>query len=254
MTRLDWEEISHITKVDPAKELPGDLGVLDATDLVMVGGSDAVTADNTADAIRAIRDAFPDMGVIQEPYRSEHVSRETVELADAVGLAAVFNGDRDHFVGKHLDHFAHLASKPDDVVGSSVPLVGDLVSSKARSAVADVADKMVGEGYVIQNLDSKAAKRTGVDGAFTPEEVAGAALAAESFYGFPVFYVEYSGTYGGPEDVAAAAEYLDETQLVYGGGIRSGEQSREILDAGADAIVVGDCFHDDPERYRETAL
>nr|WP_235007303.1 geranylgeranylglyceryl/heptaprenylglyceryl phosphate synthase [Haloarcula mannanilytica] len=60
------------------------------------------------------------------------------------------------------------------------------------------------------------------------------------------FYIDYSGTHGGPEDVNAAAKYLDETCLFYGGGIESHQQTTEILNAGADAVVVGDCFHENP--------
>ena len=249
---IDWDGISHITKIDPAKSLPSDLGVLAGTDLVIVGGSDGVTETNTLEAIEAIDDAFPSLPVFQEPYRSDHVSRATIEAADYLAVPAVYNGDRDHFVGKHVDLFTDVGRKPDDLLGASIPVVGDLISSKGADAIADLATNLVGEGYVIQHLDSAAATTAGVEAAYTPDQVAGAALATETFYGFPIFYVEYSGTYGGPEDVEAAARYLEETALVYGGGIDSREKALEILAAGADAIVVGDCFHDDPETFRET--
>ncbi|AGB36516.1 heptaprenylglyceryl phosphate synthase [Natronococcus occultus] len=249
---IDWDAISHVTKVDPAKPLPSDLGALEGTDLVLVGGSDDVTEANSLAAIERVADSFPSLPVCQEPYSSDHVSRETVEAADAVSIPAVYNGDRDHFVGKHLELFTEVGKKPDELLGSSVPLVGELIASKGVDVVAELADKLVGEGYVVQHLDSTAAAVSGVNAKYTPEEVAGAALATESFYGFPIFYVEYSGTYGGTEDVEAAARYLEETTLLYGGGIDSAEKTREVLEAGADAVVVGDCFHDDPETFRET--
>jgi phosphoglycerol geranylgeranyltransferase len=249
---IDWDEITHVTKVDPAKPLPSDLDVLEGTDLVLVGGSDNVTEANSLEAIERVADAFSEVPVFQEPYSSSHVSRDTVEAADAVSIPAVYNGDRDHFVGKHVDLFTEVGQKPDELLGSSVPLVGNLIASKGVEVVAELADKLVGEGYVVQHLESTAAAVSGVDATYTPEEVAGAALATESFYGFPIFYVEYSGTYGGTNDVEAAARYLDETMLFYGGGIDSAEKSAEVLEAGADAIVVGDCFHDDPETFRET--
>lgn len=84
------------------------------------------------------------------------------------------------------------------------------------------------------------------------EQIAGAVLATESFYGFPIFYIEYSGTYGGPRDVTAAVKYLNETVLLYGGGIKRRARTEEILNAGADAVVVGDCFHEDPQQYLQT--
>ncbi|RQH03217.1 heptaprenylglyceryl phosphate synthase [Natrarchaeobius oligotrophus] len=249
---VDWEEITHVTKVDPAKELPSDLSVLEGTDLILVGGSDDVTEDNTLETIDAIREAVTDLPVFQEPYDAAHVSRATFDRVDALAVPAVYNGDRDHFVGKHVDLFAEIGRKPDELLGTSVPVVGDLVASRAETAVSDLAAKIVGEGYVVQHRESAAAAVSGVGRTYTTDEVAGAALATETFYDFPIFYVEYSGTYGGPGDVEAAARYLEETTLLYGGGIDSAEKATEILSAGADAVVVGDCFHDDPATFLET--
>ncbi len=250
--QLDWDDVTHVTKVDPAKPLPADLEVLSGTDLVLVGGSDDVTEENTLEAIDALQATVPDTPVFQEPYSGAHVSSATVERADAVAVPAVFNGDRDHFVGKHVELFTEIGEQPGELLGANLPLVGRLVESKGRDVVAELAANLVGEGYVVQHLESAAADRAGVETAYTPEQVAGAALATETFYGFPIFYIEYSGTYGGPDDVEAAARYLEETRLFYGGGIDSAEAATEILEAGADAIVVGDCFHDDPETFLET--
>jgi phosphoglycerol geranylgeranyltransferase len=249
---IDWAGVTHVTKVDPAESLPRDLSVLGHTDLVLVGGSDGVTEANTLDAIERIRDAHPDLPVCQEPYSGSHVSADTVQAADRLAIPAVYNGDSANFVDKHVDFFTEAAQKPEAVTGTSIPVVGSLIESKARAAINDLSEKIMAEGYVVQNLDSKAAAESGVDTLYTPEQVAGAALATESFYDFPVFYVEYSGTYGGPEDVEAAAQYLDDTTLLYGGGIQRAAQTREILDAGADAVVVGDIFHEDPERFLDT--
>ncbi|WP_135536680.1 heptaprenylglyceryl phosphate synthase [Halostella pelagica] len=249
---LNWSDITHVTKADPAKELPPDIDVLDRTDAVLVGGSDGVTAENTLDTIRAIKRRFPEKPVLQEPYSSSHVSTDTVEEADFVAIPAVYNGDKEHFVEKHVDLFTEVGSKPDEIFGTGLPVLGDLIASKGLDVVSRMANKIIGEGYVIQNLESTAAAVSGVDAAYSSEQVAGAALATESFYGFPVFYLEYSGTYGGPADVEAAATYLDDTVFLYGGGIDRKQRADEIIDAGADAIVVGDCFHEDPERFLET--
>ncbi|ELY89539.1 geranylgeranylglyceryl phosphate synthase-like protein [Natrialba hulunbeirensis JCM 10989] len=249
---IPWTDIRHVTKVDPAKPLPDDAGVIADTDLVIVGGSDDVTESNTLEAIQSISRLAPDVPIFQEPYSAEQVSTDTLDAVDYLSVPAVYNGDRDNFVGKHLDLFAEIARKPDELTGSSVPLVGDLITSKGVDAVERLATKLIGEGYVVQHVDSAAAGVSGVETAYTSEQVAGAALATEMFYDFPIFYVEYSGTYGGPEDVKAAARYLDETVLLYGGGIDSAAKTTEILEAGADAVVVGDCYHDDPALYQRT--
>lgn len=249
---LDWSGIDHVTKVDPAKPLPADLDVLERTDLVMVGGSDEVTEANTLEVIDRIKDAVPNTPVFQEPYESGQVSMDTVEAADYLSIPAIYNGDRDHFLGKHLNLFTEMGSKPDELLGAALPVVGKLVKSKGLEVVSRVTDKIVAEGYVIQNPNSKAARVSGVTDPMSTQEVAGAALATEVYYDFPVFYIEYSGTYGGPNDVEAAATYLGSSILLYGGGIDDGEKASEILDAGADAVVVGDCFHRDPETFLDT--
>lgn len=249
---LNWNEIDHITKIDPAEDLPTNLEILEGTDLVIVGGSDSVTKENTLTVIRRTQTQFPTMTVFQEPYSSTHVSSETIETADFLSVPAVYNGDHDHFVEKHVDLFTEVGSKPEELLGAGLPIIGDLISSKGSDVVLEIADKIIAEGYVIQHLDSKAAHVSGVDTLYTSDQVAGAVLATEAFYGFPIFYIEYSGTYGGPEDVMAASEYINDTVLLYGGGIESTHQTEEILDAGADAVVVGDCFHDDPNRYLQT--
>lgn len=249
---VDWSGITHITKVDPAEDVPENLEILAHTDLVIVGGSDGVTRENSLDVIEQIRTQFPRLPLFQEPYSSSHVSSETIDAVDSLSIPAVYNGDRDSFVAKHVDFFTEVGSKPEEVIGSGLPIVGELIASRGRNAIATISDKILGEGYVIQNPGSKAATVSGVDTPYSPDQVAGAALATESFYGFPIFYIEYSGAYGGPEDVAAAANYLNDTVLLYGGGIESHQQTEEILAAGADAVVVGDCFHDDPDRYLQT--
>lgn len=249
---LDWDRISHITKVDPAEELPSDLTLLEGTDLVIVGGSDGVTTENTLDVTQQIRAQFPEMTIFQEPYSSNHVSSETIQAVDCLSIPAVYNGDHDHFVEKQVDLFTEVGSKPEEALGSGLPIIGDLISSKSHDVVSKISERIIGEGYVIQHIDSKAAEMAGVDTSYTTDQVAGAALATESFYGFPIFYIEYSGTYGGPEDVKAASKYINETVLLYGGGIESSQQTKEILTAGADAVVVGDCFHDDPDQYLQT--
>lgn len=72
------------------------------------------------------------------------------------------------------------------------------------------------------------------------------------FYDFPLFYIEYSGQFGETADVHAAATALDETRLLYGGGIDSAQKATQVLDAGTDAVVVGDCFHEDSKAYLKT--
>jgi phosphoglycerol geranylgeranyltransferase len=59
-------------------------------------------------------------------------------------------------------------------------------------------------------------------------------------------YLEYSGTYGGDEAAETLARMDDAltwSRLWYGGGLDSRDHAVRMLEAGADAVVVGDAFH-----------
>lgn len=236
---VEWSMITHITKIDPAKPLPADLGVLKRTDMVIVGGSDNVTADNTLATIQQVADVVPDIPLLQEPYVAQHVSTETVAAVDQLFVPSIYNGDDTHFRGKQLEIFTELGSELEGLW-------------EQDGTAADIATKISAVGYVIQNTTSKAAAVAGVSEAFSKKQVRGAALATEIFYDFPLFYIENSGQFGNMDDIHAAASVLDETQLLYGGGIDSAQKATKALTAGADAVVVGDCFHEDPNAFVQT--
>lgn len=236
---IKWPSITHITKIDPAKPLPTDLGILESTDLVIIGGSDSVTEENTLRTIQRIEESVPRVPLVQEPYAAQHVSVETITAVDQIAVPAVYNGDHAHFVGKHLQMFTQLSSGFGELLGQG-------------RLMAEVTDKIYAVGYVVQNIESQAANVAGVTEPLSIGEVQGAALATEIFYDFPLFYVEYSGQFGGTAVVDAAASVLDETRLLYGGGIDSTQKANAVLAAGADAVVVGDCFHEDREAYFQT--
>jgi phosphoglycerol geranylgeranyltransferase len=62
-----------------------------------------------------------------------------------------------------------------------------------------------------------------------------------------LIYLEYSGTFGGEEAeeiLESVSEGLTWSRLWYGGGLNNRENARRVLDAGADAVVVGNVFHE----------
>src|SRR5699024_9236336 len=74
------------------------------------------------------------------------------------------------------------------------------------------------------------------------EDVLAYATMAEYMYRFPIFYLEYSGTYGDAKLVKKVKSELEETLLVYGGGIETAEQANEMA-TYADIIVVGNSIY-----------
>ncbi|NLZ30212.1 MAG: phosphoglycerol geranylgeranyltransferase [Methanomicrobiales archaeon] len=216
--RINWKTWAHVTKLDPDKRLPP--GALEG---IATSGTDALMLSGT-------------LNVTQENLR------ELLEAASAYGLplvvepaspdCAIFDGEIDHLfvpsvmntndarwiVGKH---FAWLRN-------------GDSINW----------DIVVPEAYIILNPASAVGRVTGADCALSHEDVAAFVKVADRYFRFPIVYIEYSGTYGDPGLVQAAADAIENAVLYYGGGIRSAEQAAE-MGRIADTIVVGNAVYDE---------
>ncbi|MBN1322362.1 MAG: heptaprenylglyceryl phosphate synthase [Thermoleophilia bacterium] len=104
-------------------------------------------------------------------------------------------------------------------------------------------ERLVVEGYCILNAGATAARLSQARTDLALDDVVAFARLAEHLLKLPIFYVEYSGTYGSPEVVAAVREVLRNTRLWYGGGIQTPEQAEEMASV-ADAIVVGNALYE----------
>ncbi|WEL22986.1 heptaprenylglyceryl phosphate synthase [Candidatus Nanohalovita haloferacivicina] len=258
----NWDNINHITKIDPEKGLSSsDLEYLEGTDAVMVGGSDGVTAENTAEVLELLDDT--DIPVILEPYSGEHVvggngKTNNFSASDYTAVASVWNGNEENFKGKHEQFFgSELPAVKQELYNEIESMVGDGLTGRAAKNIAGrgLDNKLLREAYIVQNPESAVAELTEATEPVDSETVGQIAGAVENFFdNFDILYIEYSGMYGDPEDVEAAAEMLEDTTLLYGGGISSEDQALEMLDSGADTVVVGDSFHEDPEEYRDTQV
>ena len=212
----DFLEWRHAFKLDPAKELDDEAleRVCESgTDGIIVGGTDGVTLDNVlAILMRIRRFSVPVLLEVSDPDA-------ITPGFDGFLIPSVLNTDDARWIKGHQ----HAAIRE----------FGELMDF----------EEVIPEGYVILNPDCKAAKLTGADAAIGEEDILAYARMAEHFFRLPVLYLEYSGTYGDPETVRAAAGVLHQTRLVYGGGIRGPEQAAEMA-AHADLIVVGNALYD----------
>jgi putative glycerol-1-phosphate prenyltransferase len=105
-------------------------------------------------------------------------------------------------------------------------------------------DELIVEGYCILNGSCKAAKLTEANTELSADDVMAYARMAENMFHMPIFYLEYSGTYGDVSVVQAASSVLSSTKLFYGGGIETPEQAAEMAEY-ADVVVVGNVIYDD---------
>jgi len=214
---MDFKTWRHAFKLDPAKTITDEQLALLAesgTDGMIVGGTDGVTLDNVLDLLVRIRR-------FSVPLALEVSTVESVTPGfDFYFIPTVLNSTKVEWInGIHhgaLREYGHMMDW----------------------------DEVIPEGYCILNPHCKAAKLTGVTKVPDEEDILAYARMAEHLFKLPVFYMEYSGTYGDPKMVRAAANLLNETQLFYGGGIKNGQDAQTMAEI-ADTIIVGNVIYED---------
>ncbi|KQL51431.1 heptaprenylglyceryl phosphate synthase [Heyndrickxia shackletonii] len=213
----DVREWRHAFKLDPNKEISDkDLEKIceSGTNAVIIGGTDGVTLENVLHLMARVRR-------YTVPCVLEISNFESITPGfDLYFIPSVLNSENVKWVtGLH-----HEAVKE----------YGELMNW----------DEILVEGYCILNSDCKAAKLTQSNTNLSVEDVEGYAMMAENLFKMPIFYLEYSGSYGDVEVVKAAKGHLTNTKLFYGGGIVSEEQAKE-MSKYADVIVVGNIIYED---------
>ncbi|GAB7020558.1 phosphoglycerol geranylgeranyltransferase [Halostagnicola bangensis] len=222
-----WADWNHILKIDPDKDLPegvtyGDLCAT-GTDAIEVGGTMGITEENMSAVIEAC--AEHDVALYQEPSSPDVVVED--DALDGYLIPTVFNAGSPFWItGAHKEW---------------VRLDTDLDWEKTAT-----------EAYIVLNPDADVATYTEADCDLSAEDVASYAEVAERMFGQEIVYLEYSGTFGEPSIVEAAAEAVDESTLFYGGGI-DGYDSAHRMATHADVVVVGNLAHEaSVEAVRET--
>lgn len=222
----DVREWRHAFKLDPDKEISDqDLERIceSGTDAVIVGGTDGITLEKVLDLMARIRR-------YTVPCVLEVSTIESVTPGfDLYFIPSVLNsGDSKWITGLH-----HQAVKE----------YGEIMSW----------EEILVQGYCIMNSECKAAKLTGAKTDLDAEDVVAYAMMAEKMFHLPIFYLEYSGTYGDPGLAAEVKRTLEKTTFFYGGGISTEAQAREMAEA-ADVIVVGNIIYENLDEALKTVL
>ncbi|HLR08939.1 MAG TPA: heptaprenylglyceryl phosphate synthase [Bacillota bacterium] len=216
-------EWKHVFKLDPAKTI-GDEQLEkvceSGTDAVIVGGTDNITLDGVLDLLSRIRRfAVP---CILEVSNMESITPGF----DYYFIPMVLNSTEK----KWMMDIQHQAVKEYQQIMAGYDLFA--------------------EGYCIMNEEAKAFKQTNCRRP-SYDDVIAYALMAERLFQLPIFYLEYSGTYGDPELVTKVKNELKQTLLFYGGGIQTPEQAVQMGEI-ADIIVVGNSLYTDFQNALKT--
>ncbi|MEN3048085.1 MAG: geranylgeranylglyceryl/heptaprenylglyceryl phosphate synthase [Candidatus Caldarchaeales archaeon] len=208
---------AHLTLLDPENVRPEDLRRLveeadsQGTDAFMVGGSTIYSREAYDEAIRAIKSST-EKPVIIFPNNVNAVSR----YADAIFFMSLLNSLEWWFILGAQVHGAFLVKE----YGLEAIPMGYIVFG-SESSVA-----VVGRVYPIP--------------IHKPNIAAAYALAAQ-YLGMRFVYLEAGS--GVPEplpsEVIGTVKRAVDLPVIVGGGIRSGEQAREAVRAGADVVVTG---------------
>ncbi len=213
----DVGEWRHVFKLDPQKEITDkDLELVceSGTDAVIIGGTDGVTLDNVLDLMARVR-RYP-IPCVHEISNIESVTPGF----DLYFIPSVLNSkEADWITGLHqraLKEFGKLMNWEEILV----------------------------EGYCILNKECKAARQTKAETNLSQLDVEAYAMLADKLLKLPIFYLEYSGSYGDVQLVKAVKNELTNATLFYGGGIKNAAQAKE-MGQWADVIVVGNIVYKD---------
>ncbi|MDY7043529.1 heptaprenylglyceryl phosphate synthase [Virgibacillus sp. M23] len=213
----------HIFKLDPAKEISDeDLEMVceSGTDAIIVGGTDNITLDGVLDLLSRIR-------------------RYTVPcILEISSMDAITPGFDYYYIPMVLN--SKEKKWMMDIQHQAIKEFVDMLEYS----------EILFEGYCILNKDAKAFIHTN---SYLPDEddVIAYAYMADKVFHLPVFYMEYSGTYGEPVLVEKVKAQLEHSLLFYGGGIETVQQAREMKEH-ADVIIVGNRIYTDIKQALKT--
>ncbi len=217
LEKIEEEGTVHITLVDPEKVSTSFASriVREAescqTAAIMVGGSTIVSTSHLDRVVKAIKKTVK-IPVILFPNNVTGISK----YADAIWFMSLLNSSDPYFL-----------------MGAQV--LGAPIIKKFGLEPIPLGYIVVGEGGAVSVIGR--AVPIPYD---KPELAAAHALAAE-YFGMHFVYLEAgSGAKQPvPREMIKTVKSVINLPLIVGGGIKTGEQVKEIVEAGADIIVTG---------------
>lgn len=229
LEKIENEGSIHMTLIDPEKVTPSSASriVQEAaacnTAAIMVGGSTSVFTSHLDTILKAMKESV-EIPVILFPNNITGISK----YADAIWFMSLLNSADPYFLMGAQVLGAPIIKK----FGLEPIPLGYIVVGEGGSAVS-----VVGKAVPIP-YDK-------------PELAAAHALAAE-YFGMRFVYLEAGSGAGKsvPAEMARVVKNVITLPLIVGGGIKTGEQVKEIVKAGADIVVTGTVLEENNNRNK----
>ena len=217
LERIESEGAIHITLIDPEKSPPEEaVAIASAAErggssAIMVGGSTLVSTEDLDRAIIRVKEEV-ELPVILFPNNVSAISR----YADAIWFMSLLNSTNTYYL---VD--AQMLGAP-------------LVKRYGLEAIP-MGYIILGEGGVVGFVGH--ARPISYD---HPELAAAYALAAQ-YLGMRFVYLEAGSGVRSPipPPVVRAVKGVVDIPVIVGGGIRSGDDAKMLVEAGADVVVTG---------------
>jgi len=215
--KIEKEGTIHMTLVDPEKVTPSSASHIakeaEACDTaaIMVGGSTSFSTSHLDRVTKSVKESV-EIPVILFPNNITGISR----YADAIWFMSLLNSSDPYFL-----------------MGAQV--LGASIIKKFGLEPIPLGYIIVGEGGAV-SVVGKA-----VPIPYNKPELAAAHALAAEYFGMRFVYLEAGSGVGKPvpSTMAKAVKNVIDIPLIVGGGIRTGEQVKEIAKAGADIVVTG---------------
>jgi phosphoglycerol geranylgeranyltransferase len=232
LERIEKEGTIHMTLVDPEKVTSSSASRIakDAescnTAAIMVGGSTSISASHL-DIIAKVLKESVEIPIILFPNNITGITRH----ADAIWFMSLLNSADPYFL-----------------MGAQV--LGAPIIKKFGLEPIPLGYIIVGEGGTV----SVVGKAIPIPYS-KPELAAAHALAAE-YFGMRFVYLEAGSGVGTPvpDYLVRAVKTVTNLPLIVGGGIRTGEQVKDIVKAGASIVVTGNVLEENKGKSKITEL
>jgi len=232
LERIEKEGTIHMTLVDPEKVTSSSASHIakDAescnTAAIMVGGSTSISASHLDTIAKVLKESV-EIPIILFPNNITGITRH----ADAIWFMSLLNSADPYFL-----------------MGAQV--LGAPIIKKFGLEPIPLGYIIVGEGGTV----SVVGKAIPIPYS-KPELAAAHALAAE-YFGMRFVYLEAGSGVGTPvpDYLVRAVKTVTNLPLIVGGGIRTGEQVKDIVKAGASIVVTGNVLEENKGKSKITEL